>query len=316
MQTDTSADIHVALQDLIRLEHRARGLSFLSRQPRSSILAGRHGSRLRGRGLDFDEIRNYVPGDDIRTIDWKATQRTGRPQVRAYTEERDRPALFVVDQRIEMFFGSQRVMKSVMAAQIAALGTWIAFLNGDRVGSVVFDDDSIRELPALRSRARVQAILGTIAGMNQALDADAIARPRHDQLDAALDAALRIARHDHLVCVVSDFAGAGERTLHLLRALAAHNDVIAVLVFDPLALGTQQSTRIVVTGGDLQIEVDLGKGAVREPLIAFTQGRLRDVQELLRRASVPMMACTTGEDAAAQLSRMLGRDHRRAAGPA
>ena len=102
--------IHVDLAALRRLGNSARALSFLPRQPSRSVLNGRHASRLRGRGLNFEELRNYVQGDDIRTIDWKVTARTGEPHVRVYTEERDRPALLVVDQRMSMFFGSKLYM--------------------------------------------------------------------------------------------------------------------------------------------------------------------------------------------------------------
>jgi uncharacterized protein (DUF58 family) len=89
------------------LEFRARGFSFLPRQPARSVLTGRHSSRLRGRGLNFEELRHYQPGDDIRSLDWKVTRRTGKPHVRVYTEERERSVLLLVDQRVSMFFGSQ-----------------------------------------------------------------------------------------------------------------------------------------------------------------------------------------------------------------
>ena len=92
--------IHVDLNQLLRLAGPARRLSLLPRQPASSVLNGRHASKLRGRGLNFEELRHYLPGDDTRTIDWKVTARTGEPYVRVYTEERDRPALLVVDQRM------------------------------------------------------------------------------------------------------------------------------------------------------------------------------------------------------------------------
>ena len=105
-----------------------------------SLLTGRHASRLRGRGLDFEEVRAYLPGDDVRTIDWRVTARTGVPHTRVYTEERDRPALLVVDQRLAMFFGTRLNLKSVTAAEAAALAAWRVFLSGDRVGAVVFDD--------------------------------------------------------------------------------------------------------------------------------------------------------------------------------
>ena len=84
--------VYVTLEELIRIRYRARGLSFLPRQPVHSLLDGRHASRMRGRGFDFEEIREYQPGDDVRTIDWKVTARTGEAHVRVYTEERDRPS--------------------------------------------------------------------------------------------------------------------------------------------------------------------------------------------------------------------------------
>ena len=120
--TGTSADtqgVYVGLDDLIALEYRGRKVSFLPRQPVHSLLAGRHASRLRGRGLNFEELRHYVEGDDTRTIDWLATARLRSPYVRVYSEERDRPVLLLVDQRSAMFFGSRRAMKSVAAAEAA-----------------------------------------------------------------------------------------------------------------------------------------------------------------------------------------------------
>ena len=114
--------IHVSLAHLRGLQGAARGLSFLPRQPSASVLNGRHASRLRGRGLNFEEMRDYLPGDDIRSIDWKATARTGSPHVRVFTEERDRPALLVVDQRMSMFYGSTMTISSSSCRNAA--GVW------------------------------------------------------------------------------------------------------------------------------------------------------------------------------------------------
>ena len=94
-----SARVTITLDELILLKADARGFSFLPRQPVHSLLAGRHASRLRGRGLAFEELRHYQPGDDVRTIDWRATARRGSAHVRVYNEERERPVLLVVDQR-------------------------------------------------------------------------------------------------------------------------------------------------------------------------------------------------------------------------
>src|SRR5690348_5460454 len=100
----TGGTAFASLDRLLALKHRARGFSFLPRQPVHSLLVGRHASRLRGRGLNFEQLRHYFEGDDTRTIDWMATARLGSPHVRVYTEERDRPVLLVVDQRSTLFF--------------------------------------------------------------------------------------------------------------------------------------------------------------------------------------------------------------------
>jgi uncharacterized protein (DUF58 family) len=304
---DSTGTVHVTVEHLARLEGLAHGLRLLPRQARRSVLAGRHGSRLRGRGLDFDEIRAYVPGDDVRTLDWKASLRIGSPQIRAYTEERDRPAIFVVDQRMTMFFGSVRAMKSVVAAEAAALGAWMAFRAGDRVGAVVFDDTEVRRVRPHRSRARVHEILGAIAASNGRLAATSTVAADAGGLDRALRSTAALVPHDHLVCVVSDFAGAGEETLGSLRRLAVHNDVIACLVYDPLGQSLPAGQRMVVTGGALQLELDTGEGRVRTPLEEAFSGRLHAVGELLRRSGVPMMALDTAGETAAQLRHQLGR---------
>src|ERR1700741_3419211 len=147
--------VYVDLDDLIALEQKGHRVSFLPRQPVHSLLSGRFASRMRGRGLNFEEIRDYRSGDDVRQIDWKVTARLQKPHVRVFNEERDRPALLVVDQRLSMFFGSRLAMKSVTAAQAAAIAAWRILGVGDRVGAVVFNDRDLVEVRPRRSRATV-----------------------------------------------------------------------------------------------------------------------------------------------------------------
>lgn len=225
--------VTVDLEQLIRLKADAHGFSLLPRQPVTSLLAGRHASRLRGRGLSFEELRHYAPGDDVRTIDWKATARLRSTHVRVYTEERERPVLLVVDQRRPMFFGSRRAMKSVAAAEVAALGAWRTLAAGDRVGGIVFNEAEIVDVRPHRSRTRVLGLLHGVVRLNQAL-ASAAPAIGDVTLNRALEAALRRATHDHLVVLVSDFDGADDQTQHLATRLAAHNDVLAVAIYDPL----------------------------------------------------------------------------------
>jgi len=307
---DAPQGVRVSLAQLMALELRARGLSLLARQPRSSLLAGMHASRLRGRGLDFEEMRRYLPGDDLRALDWRASSRLGKPFVKTYREERDRPALMVVDQRMNMYFGSVLSFKSVVAAQLAALLGWIAFQAGDRVGGLVFNDLRIEQVSPRRSRQALSTLLASVVRHNIELSAD---NPSDDvplQLDNALRRCLQTAAHDHLICIISDFAGSSDHTLHLLRELSAHNDVLALQIYDPLALTLPNRGRIRVTEGQLQVELTLDRGRVRKPLGDFLQGRLREVAEMLRRSRIPLLMFSTGEDPLLQLRRELGHASR------
>ncbi|MBI6949666.1 DUF58 domain-containing protein [Pseudomonas koreensis] len=304
---NTEGLVYVSLAQLMALEFKARDLSFLARQPQGSILAGNHASRLRGRGLNFDELRRYQPGDDLRHLDWRASLRTGKPVVRTFTEERDRPTLIVVDQRMSMFFGSQRSFKSALAAELGALAAWMVFNAGDRVGGLVFNDQRIDSIAPLRSRKRVEALLSRVVQQNQALNASNPDAEDEDQLDKALQRCLALAGHDHLICIVSDFAGAGERTLQLMRQLRAHNDVIALQVYDPLALKLPSDGRLLITQGQLQVELAVEKRSVHQPLGDYLGGRLKDVATLLRRSQVPLMMFSTAEEAHAQLRAELGK---------
>ena len=299
--------VYVELDELVRLQFKARGFSFLPKQPIHSLLAGRHASRIRGRGLNFEELRDYLPGDDPRTIDWKVTARTGSPHVRVYTEERDRPALLVVDQRINMFFGSRVAMKSVVAAQLAALGAWRVFDQGDRVGALVFDDAEVTEVRPHRSRARVMQILQAVVAKNHALRADLDVEPNAGMLNRVLERVSRIAGHDYLVTVISDFHGADDDTRRLLTRMAEHNDVLAALLYDPTKVEPLSGGRVVLTDGELQVELDTDKGKITRDLAEYFAADLKETKSILAKVGIPVLLIDTVEDPATQIRSILGQ---------
>lgn len=303
----TDGLVYVSMAQLRRLELPARQLSFSGRQAHSSLLAGQHQSRLRGRGLNFEELRRYQPGDDLRHLDWRTSLRQGKPYVRSYSEERDRPVLVLLDQRMNMFFGSCYSFKSSTAAELAALCAWMALQAGDRVGGLVFSDQQIQRIAPLRSRARVEQLCATIVRHNQALAADNPDIDSSAHLNRVLSECRQQAGHDQLICIISDFAGANAQTLQLLRELNAHNDVLALQVYDPLALNLPKTGHWRVTQGELQLELAIGRRQVHRPLSELFQGRLRDVAELLRRSQIPMLPISTGEPALTQLRFELGK---------
>ena len=305
-QPDLDPRVHASLDHLRSLEGLAKGLRFLPRQPSRSVLNGRHASRLRGRGLNFEEMRDYLPGDDIRAIDWKATARTGKPHVRVFTEERDRPALLVVDQRMSMYFGSSLNMKSVTAAEAAALTAFAVLSAGDRVGGVVFDDDDIVELKPKRSHRAVNVFLNQVAERNLALYADREVREPMP-LNRVLQAVGRMATHDHLIVVFSDFDGIDEETHRLLSRLARHNDLILTLVHDPMAEALPRGGRLVMSDGALQIDVDLGRSSTHEALTAFSSGRLQRIRDWQHELGIAVLPQSAGEENVDQVRRLMGQ---------
>lgn len=297
--------VYVSTEDLVALEGRARDLSFVQKARSHQQLAGRMNSAMRGRGLTFEELRNYLPGDDIRSIDWRVTARTARPVVRVYSEEKERPALIVVDQRINMFFGSRRSMKSVTAAEAAMLCAWRILGSGDRVGGFVFGDTETTELKPHRSRNAVIAFADQIAKLNAKLNADAPVGPANGQLDSVLETVANVAHHDHLVVVISDFDGHGPRTRDLLLRLSSRNDVVCILVYDPFLLALPTTGDIVVSGGGPQAELALRTASVRTAIDAFARNRGRELRAWQSELGLPMLPISAGEETAPQLRRLL-----------
>jgi uncharacterized protein (DUF58 family) len=301
----TGDGVHVSTEQLVALEGRARDLSFVQKARSHQQLAGRMNSAMRGRGLTFEELRDYLPGDDIRSIDWRVTARTTRPVVRVYSEEKERPALVVVDQRINMFFGSRRSMKSVVAAEAAMLCAWRILGSGDRVGGFVFGDSEISEVKPHRSRNAVIAFADRIATQNAALKADAAPAAASGQLDAVLETVANVAHHDHLVVVISDFEGHTARTRDLLLRLSSRNDVVCILVYDPFLLELPAAGDIVVSGGGPQAELALRTASVRNSIDTFARNRGRELRAWQSELGLPMLPISAAEETAPQLRRWL-----------
>lgn len=304
--------VYVTLEELQAFRYKARGFSFLPRQPVHSIISGRHASRVRGRGLNFEELRNYMPGDDVRTIDWKVTARLRAPHVRVFTEERDRPAILIVDQRVSMFYGSQRAMKSVVAAEAAAIGAWRVTGVGDRVGAIVFGDEDFDEIRPHRSTRTVHRILSSVVARNNALHVTEGSATNPTMLNVVLDRVAQTAKHDHLVTILSDFDGADDRTTQIITKLSQHNDVLAVPITDPTSVHIPAVGRVVASDGDLQVELDFGSTATRKRLLDYSDKRLAKVLAWQSDLGFPVLPLTTAEETLSQIQRLLGQKRRTA----
>ncbi|WP_298937932.1 DUF58 domain-containing protein [uncultured Ruegeria sp.] len=297
--------VYVNLHQLVVLRQRASRLTFLPRQPANSVLNGRHASKLRGRGLNFEELRAYLPGDDIRTLDWKVTARTGTPHVRVYTEERDRPTLLLVDQRMSMFFGSQVYMKSVIAAEAAAIAAHLLLAQGDRVGGLVFSDDAISEHRPVRSAVAVHRMLASIADANGRLSARGQAT-RPDLFNRMLRSAARIAKTNYLVLIFSDFDGVDAASEPLIRRLARHNDLLLFNIADPMAGRIPANAHLAISDGALQAEIDTSSAETHKQIETFAQDRLAHIRGWAQKYQQPFLPLSTQFSALDQISHLLG----------
>jgi len=206
------------LDELLALRGVARTLNLHARGPAHALLLGSHRSSHRGRGLEFEEVRPYVAGDDPRSIDWRVTARRGRPHTKLFREERERPVWLLVDLRASMFFGSRLQLKSMVAVRAAALLAWVAAQGGDRIGAVIAGD-IIRVLPPRSREAGALPILGHLLELQPRAPGSAAPRT-HDMLQTLVP----LVHPGSLVLALGDFADLDTASEALWSGLVAHSE--------------------------------------------------------------------------------------------
>ena len=242
-----SNGVEVGLAELLRYQTLTHLFDLSAKSPPRTMMSGGYLSRQKGRGMEFDEARHYLPGDDIRAIDWRVTARTGKTHTKIYREERDRPVFLVTDFSPSMHFGSQLLFKSVQAAHLCALLAWSAVKRGDKVGALLFNDHTHIECkPASRQRAVLHLCRQLIHIHSKQTQSTAHA-PRNSGFTEACARLRHLARPGSLIYLLSDFAALTATEQPHLRAVARHCEVHAVCLYDPLeqALPSVSSPRLV-----------------------------------------------------------------------
>lgn len=308
--------VRVDLTHLQGMQRFARLISFLPKQPARSVLNGKNASKLRGRGLNFEELRHYHKGDDVRTIDWKVTARTKQPHVRVYTEERDRATLLLVDQRMSMFFGSVLNMKSVTAAETAAIAASSIRLQGDRVGGIVFSDDSVAELTPKASQLALNRFMSALANANcqlspeyqTSLQAKCTATV---SLNTVLQTAVSAAKTGMMIQIFSDFHDLNDQSEILLRRLSAHNDVLLFHVSDPVSNALPGNFKFVASNGDLQVTLDASRRATKDHIHHIANTRVTRLAALARKYGVVVLPLTSAKTTEQQVLRLLSPEQQK-----
>ena len=256
-------------------------------------LAGMKRARQRGRGVEFDEVRAYAAGDDVRTIDWRVTARAGTPHTKLFHEDREQPILVAVDQRTPMKFGSTRCFKSVMAAHIGSLALWSGLQAGERVGGAVLGDEKVSDIRPKRSQ---HAVLSVIRDLVNEGDPAPVA-PTQQSLSDLLLQLEQIARAGTRLFIVSDFFDLfDDDGVAPLRRLARKTQIVAIKITDPLEAQLPRAGYYAVTDGQAHSQLDTSTTAAREAYAEGYQAQHLLTLQKLRELRIPMVQIRTDED--------------------
>ena len=302
-----ASPVSVTQAGLIRLNGPAR-LIALDVLRVNSLQTGAYVSHFRGRGMEFDESRPYQPGDDPRSIDWRVTARSTTAYTKLFREERERPVLVVTDLRENMHFATRGCFKSVNASRAAALLAWAAHHRGDRLGGLIFGDDSHREL---KPRLGRQAALRFVHALVEHPDWQRRRRREGDDGQAAMTTAMaalrRVARPGSLVVILSDFAGFGRAAQSYLSSVARHNEVLAVFLSDPVERNLPPPGRYRLVANDEELAIDTGASRARDDYHAAFEKRVQALDTFCQRYGVHLMPMSTDDDPVSTLQAALGR---------
>jgi uncharacterized protein (DUF58 family) len=275
------------LGDIVR---KVRQIELRTRRLVNDAIAGHYHSVFRGRGIDFDEVREYVPGDDVRAIDWNVTARTGHPFVKKFREERELTILLLVDVSGSLEFGSATASKRELEAELASLLALSATRNNDKVGLVLFTDDVETYIPPKKGRFHVLRVVREVLG--------AAPRRRGTDVARALRFANEVTHRRAIVFLLSDLLSAQSDLGSLrdaVRLVRRRHDLVALHLHDPREMALPNVGLLTLEDaetGEL-VELDTGKAKVRERYATLAEARRLETARTLRREGVDCLEIDT-----------------------
>ncbi len=291
----------VTTEDLVELQRHAGKIDLTHARTAGSRLAGKHLSRFRGRGMDYQESRAYQAGDDVRSMDWRVTARAGAPHIKLYQEERERPVVLFLDLNPGMFFGSRGMLKSVAAARAAALIAWAAAAHGDRIGCMLFNGGH----HDLQPRSGKNGVLRLIRQLVEHTDPrTGLNAPAHSGgLNPALSRLRRVSRPGSLIVLLGDYYDIDDHSGdHLLR-LRQHSDVVAIQIVDPLEEAAPLAARYGVTAGGTLGILDTRPASAQRAYEDYFSRHHQTVAATMRRCAIPLLRVSTVDDIASALQK-------------
>ena len=282
------------------LAKKIRQLEIRTRKEVTDVLAGDYKSAFRGAGMEFDEVREYLPGDDVRSIDWNVTARQGRPFIKRFQEERELTVFFAVDLSASGFYGAGQTSKNDLAAELCATLAFSAVKSNDKVGLLLFTDRTELFIPPVKGTARAMRVVREVLGF----------RPQGTGTDlaGAVNFLARVLKKRAVVFLISDFIGGGEYDKPL-RLLAQRHDVVALQLTDETELTLSNDGLVEMQDAETGevVLVDTASRAVRDAFAAEAARRQALLTTRLRRLGVDQLALAAGRDFVHDLSAFLKR---------
>ena len=281
----------IELQELIDLRSQVR---FNKRRSITASISGSKLTKIKGRGVDLDEVRLYHTGDDVRNIDWKVTARKNKPHTKIFREEQERPTLIVVDETKSMFFGSQIRFKSIAAAEISALIAWQALEANDRVGAIVVNDGHLSITKPRRSGVTVTHCLSEIAQGANGLHTQIASRQVNPNPWSFVPESINnLARSNYRIVIISDMVSLSELILLKLLQLSRRNRVEIVLVYDNLERTLPPANKYIVEDLEERVSFDTGDQKLRDSYRKRFEKKVSDLVDKCRSHRVEFTKVTT-----------------------
>ena len=298
--TEPSVDSAPNVAEIVQ---KVRRIQIVANRAVDDLFAGEYHSVFRGRGMEFDEVREYQPGDEVRTIDWNVTARNGTPFVKRYREERELTVMFLVDVTASGAFGSRDRSKLELAIEVAALLMFSALKNNDKVGLVLFGGEPHRYFAPRKGKASVLRLLRELVASRPVAG--------ETRVDRALEFLSRVQRRKAVVFLLSDFLADGwERPL---RVAKGRHDVVAITVADPREETLPAADFVTLEDAETgeRVELDARHPAVRRAFAERAARREAALDERLKKAGVDRLPIRTDEPYLKSLRRFFRMRERR-----
>ncbi len=296
--------VRISQSTLIGLNRDARQLPLNSASIRAQF-NGQYLSTFKGRGMEFDESRPYQPGDDIRSMDWKVTARTGKAYSKVFREERERPVLLWVDYRQPMFFGTQQHFKSVLAAKIAALLAWSTAHHGDRLGGLIFSETSHIELRPSRGKSASLHFIKQLA-QHSAWESSIDTAEHKKSAADALNRLQRVNKPGSLIFLISDFRNMDEKSWSQISQLNRHSDIILISINDPLEQQLPPAGNYRISNGKEELNLNTYSKKQRQAYQSRFLNQQLQLQNTCRKQGMHYLNISTIDDILPTLQQKLG----------